>query len=239
MIPYSIWVLCHNMWDTLTERFLRTFFEYIDRDIEFEFLFVDNGSTDGTMNNATHLIPELIVPNCVSVRYVRLEFGSSEAFMQKTKNIVVPMCRGERIIHFNNDISFCKTGWLKVIDSECFIPSGGQEVGQVGREAMGKFGIEFIAGGWDCIPRKLVGDMICARGMFSDVSFSMVYEDVDFSAFVRKLGYKVRHVPQLTEHIQHGCHITLNEYIPYDEQVRRGSKDDALIEKRSLAGYYA
>lgn len=240
MIPYSIIVVCYNLWRELTLPFLQTFWEYIDRDIEFEFWFVDNGSMDETIEQSQIIIPELKTLNCVGVNWYFWNSEGQDGVMPKVRNYVYSRCKGERIILMNNDILFRKGGWLKILDEAMGTPCHkGKEVGMAGQDWMSEDCISFIGGGWDCIPKKVHDEIVAYRGYFSDPKFGLTCDDVDLSGMAQKLGYGIKRVAELKDaYIHHLCHKTMDAFISIVEQTHRAAADRALIEKRCEEGYY-
>jgi len=227
-------VVCFNLWDSLTEPFLRTFFEHIGADFQYEFWFVDNGSIDGTQEKAQELIPNLVTQNCVGFQYHFWDSRGQEGVMPKARNTVYPLTVGERVILFNNDILFHKTGWLNILDA-AMTP----DVGMAGQDWMQETCVPFIGGGWDCIPRRVHDEIIKSRGYFSDEQFSLVADDVDLSGMVQKLRYKIERIPELKNtYIEHLLHKTMDAFISIPEQTQRAAKDRALIKRRCQTGYY-
>lgn len=241
MIPYSIIVVCYNLWEQLTLPFLQTFWEYVDRGIEFEFWFVDNGSADETIEQAQIIIPALTTPNCVRVNWYSWDSNGQTGIMPKVRNYVYSLCEGERIILFNNDILFHKTGWLRILDDTMNQPcENGKEVGMAGLDQMKQDCVPFIGGGWDCIPKKVHDEIVKHRGYFSDPKFSLTCDDVDLSGMVQKLGYGIQRIPDLKNlYIHHLLHKTMDAFYSVEEQTVRAAQDRALIKKRCEEGYYS
>ena len=234
MLSYSIIVVCYNLWHELTLPFIQTFWEYVDKDIEFELWFVDNGSQDETKEQSKIIIPGMGSRNCVGINWYFWDSNGQTGIMPKIRNYIYPMCKGENIILFNNDILFHKTGWLRILDGAMT-----SEVGMAGLDRMKQYCIEFIGGGWDCIPKKVHDEIVDYRGYFADEEFSLVCDDVDLSGMVQKLGYGIQGVPELKNtYIHHHCHTTMNAFISKKEQTARAAADRALIEKRCKEGYY-
>lgn len=237
---YSVIVLCYNLWQEFTEPFLRTFFEHVDRDFQYEILVIDNGGEDGTVDKAHSLLPALVTSNCERFLSIYLDDERREAFYPRARNRVYPMCKGNRIFMFNNDITFHKTGWIRHVDNAFGVPDvNGNLPGQIGMSLMGMQCITFTGGGWDCISREAYQAIIDYRGYFADENFKVSCDDVDLSGMMRKLGYDVRQLKFLSgDYIRHRGRATTEAFIPTILASGWHKEDTALIEKRCREGYY-
>lgn len=237
---YSIIVLCYNLWGELTEPFLRTFFKHVDRDFQYEILVVDNGGQDGTVNKAQALLPTLVTPNCEKHLSIYLDENDRRAFYPRARNRIYPMCKGNKIFMFNNDITFHKTGWIRHVDDAFKIPNINRRLpGMIGMTMMGLDCVTFTGGGWDCISKEVFEAIIAYRGYFADEAFNVSADDVDLSGMVWTLGYEVKQLVFLAEeYIQHKSRVTTNVFVPEDLIVRWHGEDVALIEKRCKERYY-
>ena len=234
MIPFSIIVVCYNLWHELTLPFIQTFWEYVDKDIEFELWIVDNGSQDETQEQSRVIIPGMSSRNCVGINWYFWDSSGQTGIMPKVRNHIYPMCKGKNIVLFNNDILFHKTGWLRILNDVV-----DESVGMAGQDLMRQYCIPFIGGGWDCIPKKMHDEIVANRDWFSDVEFGLSCDDVDLSGMVCKLGYNIRQISKLKSvYIEHHCHKTMDAFIPIEEQITRMDADKALIKKRCKEGYY-
>ena len=89
-ISYSIIVVCYNLWNELTLPFIQTFWEYVDKDIEFEFWFVDNGSQDETQELSRIIIPGMGSRNCVGINWYFWDSNGQTGIMPKVRNHIYP-----------------------------------------------------------------------------------------------------------------------------------------------------
>lgn len=238
---YSIIVLCYNLWNEFTEPFLRTFFEHVDRDFQYEILVVDNGGQDGTVDKASTLRSALITPNCERYLSIYLNENDRRAFYPRARNTIYPMCEGNRIFMFNNDITFHETGWIRHVDDAFKVPDvNGNLPGQIGMSLMGMQCITFTGGGWDCISKEAYEAIIAYRGCFADEAFKVSCDDVDLSGMMRKLGYDVRQLKFLSDaYIQHRGRASTEAFIPEILASSWHREDKDLIHKRCREGYYS
>ena len=194
---FTISILGFNRADC-TQRCLQSI-EKHSKDVDFEVIFVNNGSTDDTESVFLH-------SNIENKLYIPL--GVNTGF-PAGHNLALNFANGDFFLVLNNDIVIEEDGWLDKLAQ----PLEDPEVALVGlsntccslkENGNGFIGerLEYIEG--SCLMGRT--EFFREFGLFNESYKMFFFEDSDLSLRVRQAGFKIATVPIKNQHMRASSH---------------------------------